>query len=170
MTMKWIGAVLVIVGCSGIGFGIAHGFQREILMMEQLAQLLDFMECELEFRMTPLPQLCLSAVGQSQGSLNRVFRNLSAELENQVSPDAGCCMRAALSKVSDLPESARNILETLGTSLGRFDLAGQLSQIAAVRETCRRELDVLRANKENRVRSCRTLGICAGSALAILFI
>ena len=170
MTLKWIGAVLIIVGCGGMGFRIALSYQRELRTMEQLVQLLDYMECELEFRMTPLPQLCAVTAKLIQGCLGQVLFHLAEELENQVSPDAGCCMNAAIAKVADIPASSKRILSMLGMSLGRFDLDGQLKEISAVREHCHLELDRLRSHRENRVRSCQTLGICAGVALAILFI
>jgi hypothetical protein len=62
------------------------------------------------------------------------------------------------------------VLRELGQSLGRFDLNGQLLGIAAVRNTCRSKLQQFEKNKEVRLRSYQTLGLCAGAALAILFI
>ena len=61
-------------------------------------------------------------------------------------------------------------LQLLGKTLGRFDLQGQLSGIASVKQLCKRDLDGLQNNQELRLRSYRTLGICAGVALVILFI
>ena len=58
----------------------------------------------------------------------------------------------------------------LGTSLGRFDLTGQLNGLEQVRSHCRRELEALAGNRDQRVRGYQTLGICAGAALAILFV
>lgn len=170
MTLKWIGAVLVIAGCGGFGFSIALSYQRQLRIMAQLIQVLEYMECELEYRMTPLPQLCLEASRQVSGCMSRVFQVLAKELDNQISPDAGCCMKAALAKISEIPERVRGILELLGTSLGRFHLSGQLKEIKAVKQQCQSELEFLRSQRDNRVRSCQTLGICGGIALVILFI
>ena len=58
----------------------------------------------------------------------------------------------------------------LGRWLGRFDLDGQLKGLDAVRQECRRHLEELNNNREVRLRSYQTLGLCAGAAIAILFI
>ena len=170
MTLKWIGAVLVIIGCGGFGFAMAAAYRREEQTLSQLIKLLEFMECELEYRMTPLPQLFRRMSGQSSGCLKRVFAALAGEMEAQISPDAKCCMEVVLSRMNDIPRSVRSALGTLGDSMGRFDLEGQLKEIAAVKLRCKSELEVMRGQRDNRVRSYQTLGLCAGAALAILFI
>jgi hypothetical protein len=58
----------------------------------------------------------------------------------------------------------------LGTSLGRYDLQGQLNGIESVRIRCRSDLEELERNRDVRLRSYQRLGLCAGCALAILFL
>ncbi len=170
MSYKWIGTIFIIVGCGGFGFSLAAAQLREERILRQLICALDLMECELQYRLTPLPDLCRLAGEDAKGCIQDVLLALSRELEAQVSPDVSTCMYAALSAVPDIPTQTRDALELLGQSLGRFDLPGQLKGLDAVRATCRRQLDVLTTNKEPRLRSYQTLGICAGAALAILFI
>ena len=62
------------------------------------------------------------------------------------------------------------MLLLLGSSLGRFDLAGQLKGLSAVKGQCALELQELRTDREPRLRSYRVLGLCAGAALVILLI
>ncbi len=168
MPIKWIGGILVILACGGCGFSMAAGCRREERMLGSLLHVLEFMESELEYRLTPLPQLCRDAAGQTGGSLARVLEALAGELEGQISPDAGCCMAAALGQVQELPWSVRGILGDFGRSLGRFDLPGQMRELEAIRSQCQRKLEALRAGQTQRIRSYQTLGICAGIALAIL--
>ena len=91
-------------------------------------------------------------------------------MESQISPDADSCMYAALSKMENLPFSTAKALGLLGKCLGRFDLEGQLQGIESVRSHCRRELEALEAGRDQRIRGYQTLGVCAGAALAILFV
>ena len=79
-------------------------------------------------------------------------------------------MTAALSKAKDIPRTTKGILECFGRSLGRFDLEGQLKGLEAARQECRRHLVQLSNNRDSRIRSYQTLGLCAGAAMAILFI
>lgn len=168
--VKIFGAMIVILGCGGFGFHLAASYRREERILRQLCGALDFMGCELQYRMTALPELCRQTAGNLSGSLRQVFCGLAREMDNQVSPDVERCMDAALSKTQGLSEKVTGICKRLGSSMGRFDLPGQLKGLEAAREDCRRELDGLAQNRDNRLRSFQTLGLCAGAALAILFL
>lgn len=170
MNFKWIGALLVIAGCGGVGFTMAAAYKREEWTLRSLISALDYMSCELQFRLTPLPNLCRQAGKECRGAVGKVLTDLAMELENQISPDAGSCMYAALSRTENIPKATEAALRMLGTGLGRFDLQGQLSGLEQVRSHCRRELDGLLQNRDQRIRSYQTLGVCAGAALAILFV
>ena len=170
MSLKLIGAILIIAACGGVGFSMAAAHRREETALRQLIGALDYMGCELQYHLTPLPELCRNAAGESGGAVSQVLLCLASELENQIAPDAAACMNAAISKTSRLPQRAKQNLVTLGSSLGRFDLQGQLSGLESARIQCRRELDSLSKDRDVRLRSYQTLGLCAGSALAILFL
>ena len=58
----------------------------------------------------------------------------------------------------------------MGSSLGRFDLDGQLLGLEAVRVYCQEQLSEMSKDRDVRLRSYQTLGLCAGAALAILFV
>ena len=170
MNYRIIGAILVIVSTSAVGFSIAASHRREANALMQLIRALEFMSCELEFRLPSLPDLCRLTAMQVSGPMHQVFAQLEQELQKQMSADAYSCMSAVLQKADKLPEAAKRNLLLLGKNLGRFDVAGQLSGIASVTQLCRRDLDGLLSNQDVRLRSYRTLGICAGVALVILFI
>lgn len=169
MRYKWIGAILVIVGCGGFGFSMAAGHRKEEKLLRQLISVLQYMESELQYRLTPLPELCRQAGNEVNGLLHDIMLNLAREMDWQVSPDACSCMTAALRKSHDIPVSLRKQLLQLGHSLGRFDLPGQLRGIQSVRVSCEETLKRLGRNRDSRLRSYQTLGLCAGAALAILF-
>ena len=170
MTIKWIGALLVIAGCGGVGFTMAASYKREERCLRALVRALDYMTCELQFRLTPLPELCRAAGKECGGPVGQALMVLSQELESQVSPDADSCMYATLGKLNNLPATSNEALTLLGKSLGRFDLEGQIQGIEQVRSHCRRELASLENGRDQRIRGYQTLGVCAGAALAILFV
>jgi stage III sporulation protein AB len=170
MNYRIIGAILVIISTSTVGFSIAASHRKEASALMQLIRALEFMSCELEYRLPPLPELCRLTSMQITGPMKQVFAQLEQELQRQTSADAYCCMSAVLKKADKLPEASKRNLLLLGKNLGRFDVTGQLSGIASVIQLCRRDLDGLLSNQEVRLRSYRTLGICAGVALVILFI
>ena len=170
MSIKWIGAILVVAGCGGVGFSMAANYRRETWTLRALVRALDYMTCELQFRLTPLPELCRQAGKECGTSTGRTLTALAEELEHQACPQAEGCMQAALARQRDVPPSAVTALDLLGRSLGRFDLEGQLQGLEQVRLHCRRTLAEMEAGREQRVRGYQTLGLCAGAALAILFV
>lgn len=170
MITKIIGVILIIISCGGVGFQIAANYCREENALRQLIRILDFMECELQYRLTPLPALCRQACAAFPEMPGRVFMALSSEIDAQNAPDLAQSMDIALKNIKSIPTITRKELELLGKSIGRFDLDGQLKGLEAVREDCKRNLKILTDNRENRLRSYQTLGLCAGAALAILFV
>ena len=170
MILKILGVILVVAGCGGVGFKIAANHRQEEKSLRQLIGILDFMECELQYRLTPLPELCRQTAKEFSAMPGKVFHTLALEMEAQVLPNMERCMAATLEKMLDIPTITRNGLLLLGKSIGRFDLEGQLKGLEAVRQDCRRNLESLCNNRDSRLRSYQTLGLCAGAALAILFI
>ena len=170
MTLRWIGAILIIAGCGGVGFGMALNYKRETACLRQLLQVLEMFCCELEYRLTPLPELFRKAGNTATGALSNVLKNVAIELENQIAPNAAYCMASALKNAKDLPAKAVFALTDLGQSLGEYDLDGQLKGIAAVQTSCRSQLEEMESNRSSRIRTYQTLALCAGAALAILFL
>lgn len=170
MSYKWIGAVLVIAGCGGFGFSMAAAHRREVQLLRQLHRGLIYMQSELKYRLTPLPELCRQTGREMGGVLRQIFLELAKELDSRTLPDPGDCMASAMKRSREsLPGSLRKLLTRLGRSLGRFDLNGQLRGLEALAAACEEELSLLNKNKDIRLRNYQTLGLCAGAALAILF-
>lgn len=168
--MKIMGAVLIVAACGGFGFMVAASHLKEEKGLRQLLMILDYMECELQYRLTPLPSLCRQAAGEGNTQVHKSFLYLAQELEEQISPDVYRCMSVALLKAKELPRCTHRAMLMLGHSLGRFDLEGQLKGLAFVRQQCNLDLDKLCKNRDTRLRSYQTLGLCAGAAMAILLV
>lgn len=170
MVCKWFGAFLIIASCGGFGLMLCAVHKNEEWMLRQLVAALDDMQCELQYRLTPLPDLCRNAGLHSKGGIRKFFLLLADELEYRISSDVMTCVNTVLIKMDPLPiKTEENILQ-LGQSLGRFDLEGQLRGLDAVRRQCRETIQALTLDKTVRLRSYKTLGLCAGAALVILFI
>lgn len=170
LSMKWVGAILIVGGCTWFGFSIAYAYRRKIIILKRLLSLIDYMRCELQYRLTPLPLLCKQASMESDGIIRDIFSRLSEELESQLSPDCACCMDKVLDQFPYLPIVIKNLLCSLSRSLGKFDLNGQLQSLDHVRTECREALEKMTTDQDSRLRSYQTLGICSGAAIVILFV
>lgn len=170
MYIRIIGAILIVLSSSSVGYYLVLSHKREENAIRQLINVLNFMECELQYRLTPLPELCRLAAAENQGIVCDLMLTLANEMDRQISPDASSCMNAALAKYHRFPERAKRILMRLGGSLGRFDLGGQLRGLENARQSCRKELESLGNNRNERLKNYQTLAICAGVALVILLV
>ena len=169
MVVKWIGAVLILSGSFGTGLAMVHSHRSEIQELKELISALEYMTCELQYNLTPLPALCRQTAKDRKGIIGKVMSDFASELDQQITPDAQACMQSVIAN-NNIRQRTRFCLEQLALNLGKFDLNGQLKGIESVRALIKRQLDELESNKEIRLRSYQTLSLCAGAALAILLI
>lgn len=167
--IRFVGAVLVIVSCGGFGCTMSSYYRKVIRMLHQLFFVLQEMEWELKYRLTPLPELCGVCATSSSGELREVFLMLKKELETGVFAEISGCMNAILQTIQ-LPCQCSSCLKELSNSLGRYDLDGQLQGLEAVKERCRSYLEVMESHRPERLRSYHTLALCAGGALLIILV
>lgn len=170
MMLRWIGIILIIGGCGGCGFSMAAEYRSLEQSMRQVQNALEILQCEIQFRLTPLPEICGILRNACGGPVGAFFETLRQQL---LLPDAGqlyVCAGAAASQVRDLPAPCRKILLDLCTTLGRYDTEGQMRAIVAAKDECMRCLEEIRAGQAGRLKSYKTLGLCGGAALAILLL
>ena len=137
--------------------------------MQQLIDAFAYMEYELSFRASPMPEL-LRNISIENGTLKQYFSALADELEGQISPDVACCVDAALTRFNDLPELVRIGIKQFGRTAGCFDIDGQIKEIISVKEQCTSLLANYTKNQEMRLRNYRVLTLCAGAAIVILLL
>lgn len=170
MTIKIMGAMCVVLGCGAFGFIVAGNSHKEMSMLRQLITALEFMECELNYRMTPLPQLFRRTAGISSGCIRKFFLYFAEELSTQPSKSMNMCLSKSLTRCPEIPPLTLRRIKELGKSLGSFDLSGQIRCIQAANAENDRIYKELCQDHKVRIRSYKTLGLCAGAALVIIFI
>lgn len=170
MIPKLLGAVLILGGCGGFGMLICITYKREEEMLRQLILGLDYMQCELRFRMTPLPELCRQAADTCKGQISQLFRFLSDTLNCRMNTDVSQCVADAQESAGPFPPTVSHAIGMLHVSMGQFDAQGQIESLESVLNYCRLQLKTMEENRDMRLRSYQTLGICAGAALVILLV
>ena len=167
---KFFGAALVVAACGSIGFMMAAAHRKEVRLMKELITSIHFMRCELEYRCIPLPDLCRKTAHITSDAISAYFTVLSKTLDGQVLPDPKSCCAYALSQQKNLPQSVRNVIQSLSDTLGCFDMNGQIEGLQATIKQAESVLEKLTLDQDVRLRSYQTLAICAGAALAILLV
>ncbi len=167
--IRMLGAGMIVTGCTAFGFLMAAAHRREERHLVALSGAMEYMHCELRYRQSNVLDLCRGAAKGREAAIASFFLDLAQGLEEQTCPDLPACLERVLDR-PDLSDSVRRVLEKFGETLGRFDLPGQMRGIEAAARMAETELARVREGAAQRRRSYQTLGLCAGAALAILFL
>lgn len=170
MLIKVLGAICIIAACGSVGFQLSATHKKIERNMRMLISGIAYIQRELEYRMSPLPEILLQAEKQCDGVVGSFFRLLSQELEKQSSANISYCVDLVIGQLRDVPEAVKKGMLLLGKSLGQFDLDGQMKALESVQNECDEILTALTANRDVRLRNYQTIALCAGVAIAIIFI
>ena len=168
MSIRVIGAVLIILGTTYLGVKIAAYQNSTICMLEELCGILDYLACELEYRRLPLPELCRSVAGNKKSQIFDFFQRIAEEMDAQICPSVAACTESVLLQKDSLPDTVSILLRRLGNLLGRFDVEGEIVGLHSLRQECENVLEHLRLQKAQKGKSNQTLWICAGVMAAVL--
>lgn len=170
MIIKLFGAILILLGCGLFGIMCASSYRKEIKTLGGFIDLINAVSCELQYKASKLQDVFAGLSDAMKSPISDFCRILSSEFESQVQPCVPECIYAALAKCQNIPRSTERHIVQMGLTLGRFDLDGQLSELNAVRKEAESALTELRSQQEMKTRNIKTLALCAGAAIVILFI
>jgi stage III sporulation protein AB len=170
--IRLLGAALVLGGSTAIGLLTAAQLRRRAQVIAALLGMLDRMESELSFRLTPLPLLLSrlsEAAGKPLAAALQLCRDRLRETERQPFAEI---WREALARNAALPlgEEERKSLEELGRMLGRYELEGQLLAIRSARASLERCLSRAEGERDRLGRLFGVLGVSAGAVLVLLLL
>ena len=168
--IHWVGAILVIAAGSLCGFSMARSYSALEQGLRQLVVGLEIMHCQIQYRLTTVPELCRILSAACTGTVAQVFSDLEAALEQEDACRLPLSMAEALRQNPELPEPCVRSFRRIGQMLGQMDLQSQLKSIELETERLRGTLRQVAEERPGRVKSYRTLGIGCGVALAIVLL
>ncbi len=168
MMWKTIGTLLVVLGASGTGLTVALGGRRTLVLARQLRAALEQMKNEISYLQTPLPELMRLLSAQFPGTLSPLFANMAEQLGLRQEASVYAIVRKSLAALPPLPPDISRILLELSHGLGQYDVDGQLRAIELASGQAQELVARCQAEQRGRMRSCCTLGICTGLAIAII--
>ena len=168
--IRALGFVLILSGASCVGIRQAACIRRACRLYEDLRIALVWLKNEIQSALTPLEQ----AFDQVSGLIADPLSSLFAALAQKIRDDPGCSTVGLAARYfasrPEMPPELLDVVYDLLRMLGRQDTAAQVNalELALSRtELLRKRLE---QDKTERCRSYRTLGICAGLALAVILI
>ena len=161
---------MILLGCGGFGFVVSKNAKKEIIALQNFLLATEYMICELRYRMTPLPNLCVATSQVTRGVVSEIFAALGEILELQTSSSVSACMDIVLQKHQIYSEKVTALFRNLGQRLGIFDLDGQIDVLSTLRLEGKGLLKSCQDGHSTRSRSYKTIALCAGAAIVILMI
>lgn len=170
--LKILGLGLIVGSASAVGFGFAANVRRQAQQLALLHQALGQMKSELLYRMTPLPELMQRLGADTGDALGQAFSCCAQQLRAHRTGTVQQAMQYALDTTPHLAltGAARRALLGLCVTLGRFDVEGQCRAVDLAASRVAAELEQMEQGRAARCRSYRTLGICAGLAVAVILL
>jgi stage III sporulation protein AB len=149
---------------------MAKRYQMEEENLQQLERLLLWMQNELRCRCPELCTLLRLAAERSIGDIQKIFIIFSEQIAERELTDLSAALLPVLQRHADIGKSVHQVLQELVKSLGEFDLQGQMEQLRAVQALCQLLLQQHRMERDGKIRCYKTVGICAGVALAVILL
>ena len=171
MMVRLIGFLCVAAGAAASGFGIASEVKKQCVFYRRLLDALEFLRTEIEFHLTPLRDICNQLSGMVGKPLDVIFHEVGNSLSDAAGRPAGVLMRRAiLNQGTGLPKAGREVMEGLFDVLGKQDVIAQVRAVDLSIERTKSALNQLEKEKQDRCRTYRTIGICAGLAVAVILL
>lgn len=167
--IRWIGAAMIVLGAGSFGIAKTMQFYRQQRQLRSFLNMLEILKCELNYTLYPLPKLC-RITAERCDRICRDFLNRYAALL-----DSGSSRRAAAQEAFSAldpvlpPDASMAILELFGT-LGRYDLDGEENLLKLTQHRLRAALERGEADKRPMAKGYALLGVCTGTAIAILLV
>ncbi|MDN4074708.1 stage III sporulation protein SpoIIIAB [Fictibacillus terranigra] len=168
--MNWLGAVLILVSTTWIGFELAKKVRERPKQLRQLKVGLQSLEAEIMYGLIPLDEAFLHLSSQLKGPVARFFLEVSNRLDESASSvlEAWEESLAGLSDASAFKKEEIEILRQFGATLGRHDRENQQRQIKLTLSHLERELAEANEAQVKYERMYKSLGILTGLLLIIL--
>ncbi len=198
--MKFIGMVLIVASCSGLGLQMAHLYSNRIRQCRQVEQCLQRLLGEIRFHQIPMEE-ALRETGRALGGegfaafLLRVSGRLAPAQENGGSREneelqedrelqhnrerqsngevtLAAVWREELEHYLEicLFQDEQELLFLLGRELGTLDLEEQVRSLQHCLDQWRQHIEGLQRKEESHGRLCRGVGMSVGVFLAILLL
>lgn len=163
--IRVIGAVLAMLGSTGIGLRAYLAMSSRVRELAGYASMLEILRCEIELRLTPIDRALETA--RNAGAARPFVESVLDGVHRR-----GCAEIAEVWTNASKAESReiRSVLEELSPVLGRYGAAEQGRALA----DARRRMDMLREQAESDLHRSGKLymifGICGGIAVTVLLL
>ncbi len=170
--MKWIGAILLIISTTCIGFYVSHRLEKRPKHIRQFKNALQILEAEITYSQSALPIAFKTLATQIPKPLNSFFNHLSEDMLKEKTNFMYLWNQAVeqLAKEAGYKINETEIIKQFGSSLGQHDFIQQQKQIQLTLTHLDRELEEARDEQIKYSKLAKSLGVLSGAFLVLLLV
>ncbi|WP_169713544.1 stage III sporulation protein SpoIIIAB [Paludifilum halophilum] len=169
--IKLLGAALILLSTSIIGFRTAKSFADRPRQIRRLRTSLSLLETEIIYGSRRLDQVCEHIARREKKPIGILYQRCTEYLKGLDGVSTYECWKKAVDEV--WPETAmkapeREVLIDFGKTLGISNREDQLANLARVKSNLQVEENQAREEQTRYEKMCKSLGILAGALIVIL--
>ncbi|AEI41225.1 stage III sporulation protein SpoIIIAB [Paenibacillus mucilaginosus] len=169
--LKLLGAALVLLAGTLMGFHQAAQLARRPKQIADLIRLLQRLETEIVYGFTPLPEALRRTGGTCAAPVGTLFLETSRELERAEGEQAAGVWERTITRgwrATAMKPQEREVLLQLGTTLGLTDREDQVKHLRLAVSQLQAESETARDEQQRYERMWKSLGVLLGALVVIL--
>lgn len=173
MITKIMGAGLVILACSAIGFQMSRRLAERPRQIRQLRSALSFLETEIGYGKRHLSEACFTIAEREQGVISHLFKEWGQRLSQMDGSSTYECFQEVIEqnwKLTAMGKAEQSVLLSLCQSIGMSDRENQLHHLHLTKTNLEVEEHKARDEQNRYEKMYKSLGVLTGILLAILLI
>ncbi|SFS93349.1 stage III sporulation protein SpoIIIAB [Marininema halotolerans] len=169
--MKLIGATLILLSSSAVGFHIAHRYAERPRQIRQLLGTFSVLETEITYGARRLDEICEQLARREKEPVRSLFAQCAKNLSTLDGVSTYECWQRAVESMwpsTSMKTPEKEVLIDFGKTLGVSDRADQMQHIQRAKVNLATEEGRALEAQARYEKMCRSLGILAGLLIVIL--
>ncbi len=167
--MKYIGFLLLLTGCTGLGMSFAEDYRERIRVLSQIDKMLCFLSDRILTEKDSLPEAFFHTSNRFEGTWKRFLKEMYEETENQNGKTLEEIWREKSSHLQNLMEERDYIFfQDAMKQTGFSTETGQLGAFKDYQARIREQLKELTEQKKEKCKLYQSLGIMCGILIIVI--
>ena len=171
--IKVIGCLLIIIGCTYIGFMYSENFNKRVLQLNELEKSIIQLRNEIIYIYTTLPEAFLNVSQKSIDPIRQFYLHARNLLINNQVNSVYEAFRLSIKENEDklyLTDIDIKILMDLAKNLGESDIEGQINIFELAIKNLEKQIKTAENLRNKNLKMYRYLGFTIGAVIVIILI
>lgn len=167
--MKYIGFLLLLTGCTGLGMAFAEDYRERIRVLSQIDRMLCFIKDRILTEKDSLPEAFFHTGERFEGKWKQFLREMYEETEQQNGKTLEAIWKEKTSILQELMEERDFVLfQDAMKQTGFSTETGQLSALKDYQIRIQEQIEELTKQKKEKCKLYQSLGIMCGILIIVI--